>query len=416
MSTPLPVGRVGILERFLDGVSLRKTQRTFLVVVLGVFLAVPGRLNAQNLSRYASCSEKTIRRWLHRDDEGAMPWWSLQMAVITTAIDSGLISPLCLLAIDASFHRKSGKKTENLGSFWNGCAARVERGIEQSCCALIEVQHRQVFPIHARQTRTSSEALGRMEQAADQLEEVLMDLRAVPQITLAAVVADGHYANGEVVEIVTGHDLPFVSKLPRNANLKYVYTGEPLKRPGRQKKFDGKVKFDNLTGFEVVSETPSQRILTQVVWSCHWKRELRVVVIQHLNSAGTVTGYAVLFSTAVTMPAHEVIAWYQSRFEIELVFRDAKQFLGSQDVQVRSQQGIEAHWNLVMLVLNLARIEALQANGGGQGLVFSLEDLKRRAYNALLAQVILSKLGLDDRFEELSSLPSRPLNFGLKAA
>jgi putative transposase len=81
------------------------------------------------------------------------------------------------------------------------------------------------------------------------------------------------------------------------------------------------------------------------------------------------------FSTAVTMPAHEVIAWYQSQVEIQLVFRDVKQFLGSQDIQVRSRQGIKAHQDLVMLVLNLARAEALQANGGGQGLVFRLEDL-----------------------------------------
>ena len=116
------------------------------------------------------------------------------------------------------------------------------------------------------------------------------------------------------------------------------------------------------------------------------------------------------------MPAHEVIALYRSRFEIELIFRDAKQFLGSQDVQLRSQLGIEAHWNVVLLTLNLCRLEALRAAEGGQNLVFSLEDMKRRAYNALLAQVILSKLDLSARFEELEHLPSSPLNFGLKAA
>ncbi|THF69952.1 IS4 family transposase [Deinococcus sp. Arct2-2] len=416
MNTQFPVGLVGILQHVLQAVELRKTQRNFLAVVLSVFLAVPGRLNALNLSRYASCSDRTIRRWLHRDDEGAVPWWSLQMAAVTTAMQSGLISPLCILAIDASFHRKSGKKTANLGSFWNGCATRVERGIEHSCCALIEVQHRQIFPIHARQTRTDPEAPGRMEQITDQLEEVLLDLRAHPQIELAAIVADGDYANISVVETVTGHGFPLVSKLPRNANLKYLYAGEHVKRQGRKKTFDGKVDFHDLRRFEVVCETPTQRLLTQVVWGCHWKRKLRVVVIQQLDPTETVTGYAVLFSTAVTMPAHEVVALYQSRFEIELVFRDEKQFLGSQDVQVRSQQGIEAHWNMVMLALNLARLEALQAAGGGQGLVFSLEDMKRRAYNALLAQVILSNLGLEARFEELDSLPSRPLDFGLKAA
>lgn len=407
---------MGILQHVLWVVPLRTTQRTFLTVLLRVFLAVPGRLNALNLARYASCSESTIRRWLHRDDPGAIPWGSLQLATVTTALESGLMSPLCILAIDASFHRKSGQKTEHLGSFWNGCASRVERGIEQSCCALIDVQHRQAFPIHVRQTRTGSDDPGRLEQATDQLDEVLLDLRTAPQIQLAAVVADGNYAKEPVVETVTGQGLPFISRLPRNANLKYLYDGDHPRRRGRKKKFDGKVDFSDLQRFDWVSETRAERVLTRVVWSVKWKRQLRVVVVQWLGKTGKVTGYAVLFSTAVTMPAHEVVALYRSRFEIELVFRDAKQFLGSQDVQLRSRQGIEAHWNIVMLTLNLCRLEALREAGGGQDLVFSLEDRKRRAYNTLLAQVILSNLALSARFEELEKSPSRPLDFGLKAA
>lgn len=410
------MGLMAILQYVLSAVPLRKTQRNFLTVLLSVFLAVPGRLNVLNLSRYAACSESTIRRWLHRSDPGAIPWGAVHRATVSTAIESGLISPLCVLAIDASFHRKSGQHTAHLGSFWNGCAARTERGIEQSCCALIDVQHRQAFTVDVRQTRTGSEAPSRLEQAADQLDDVLLDLQTVPRLDLAAVVADGNYAKESMVETVTGHGLPFISRFPRNANLKYLYTGEHPRRRGRPKKFDGKVDFSDLQRFDLVSETSTERVWTQVVWSVQWAREVRAVVIQQVGKKGQVTGYAVLFSTAVTMPAHEIMALYRSRFEIELIFRDAKQFLGSQDVQLRSQQGIEAHWNVVLLTLNLCRLEVLRAAGGGQDLVFSLEDMKRRAYNALLAQVILSKLDLSARFEELEHLPSSPLNFGLKAA
>ena len=410
------MGLMAILQYVLSAVPLRKTQRNFLTVLLSVFLAVPGRLNVLNLSRYAACSESTIRRWLHRSDPGAIPWGAVHRATVSTAIESGLISPLCVLAIDASFHRKSGQHTAHLGSFWNGCAARTERGIEQSCCALIDVQHRQVFTVDVRQTRTGSDAPSRLAQAADQLDDVLLDLRTIQQLELAAVVADGNYAKELIVETVTEHGLPFISRFPRNANLKYLYTGEHPRRRGRPKKFDGKVDFSDLQRFDLVSETSTERVWTQVVWSVQWAREVRAVVIQQVGKKGQVTGYAVLFSTAVTMPAHEIMALYRSRFEIELIFRDAKQFLGSQDVQLRSQQGIEAHWNVVLLTLNLCRLEVLRAAGGGQDLVFSLEDMKRRAYNALLAQVILSNLDLSARFEELEHLPFSPLNFGLKAA
>ena len=410
------MGLLGILQHVLSHTTLQKTQRNFLIVVLSVFLAVPGRLNALNLSRYAGCSDRTIRRWLHRKDEGASPWWSLQMQAVNTAIESGLVSPLFLLVIDASFHRKAGTKTDNIGPFWNGVTGHVEQGIEQSCCALIEVQHRQAFAIHARQTSTEPKTGNRMEQAIDQLDEVLLDLQQQPHIQVAAVVVDGNYAHQDFVEAVTSHGLPVVSKMQRNAALKYFKTDGIQKPRGRKRKYDGKVDFDDLSRFDVVSQTPTERVLTAVLWRTHWNCALRVVVIQQLTRSGKVHAYAVLFSTAVTMPAHEVIAFYKSRFEIELVFRDQKQFLGGQDAQVRTQHALEAHWNMVMLMLNLSRLEALRQAGGGQNLVFSLEDMKRRAYNALFAEVILTQLGLEVHLNELDSLASRPLDFGLKAA
>ncbi|OLV15429.1 transposase [Deinococcus marmoris] len=49
-------------------------------------------------------------------------------------------------------------------------------------------------------------------------------------------------------------------------------------------------------------------------------------------------------------------------------------------------------------------------------LVFSYEDIKRRAFNRLFAWRILSNLGLQARFAELEKHPSRPLDLGVKAA
>lgn len=416
MQTQLSAGLISILQHVLNLVSLRKTQRNFLAVVLSVYIAVPGRHNALNLSRYAGCSDRTIRRWHHRDDDGAIPWWDLQMAAVNTAIHSGLVSSLFVLGIDASFQRKSGNKTQNVGSFWNGSTSRSERGMELSCCALIDVQMRQVFPIHAQQTRPKKESSDRLAQYNEQLGAVLSELPRFPAVMLRAVVADGQYAKDLFVNTVTGHGVALVSKLQRNANLKYVYDGPEEQRRGPKRKHDGKVRFDELSRFDVVSENVTERILTQVVWGVQWKRLLRVVVIQVLDHRGHVVNYAVLFSTETTMPAHEIVALYRSRFEIEYVFRDGKQFLGLQDAQMRTRQAIESHWNMALLVMNLARLELLQANGGATGMVFGLEDMKRRAYNALLAQVILSNLGLEARFDELNSNPSGPLNFGLKAA
>ena len=48
--------------------------------------------------------------------------------------------------------------------------------------------------------------------------------------------------------------------------------------------------------------------------------------------------------------------------------------------------------------------------------VCSIEDVKRRAFNALFAQRILANLGLSQRFVELQNHPSKPLDLGVKAA
>ena len=85
--------------------------------------------------------------------------------------------------------------------------------------------------VDVHQTRTGSEAPSHLEQAADQLDDVLLDLQTVAQLDLAAVVADRNYVKAPIVETVMGHGLPCVSRFLCNANLKYLYTGEHWASP-----------------------------------------------------------------------------------------------------------------------------------------------------------------------------------------
>jgi hypothetical protein len=56
------------------------------------------------------------------------------------------------------------------------------------------------------------------------------------------------------------------------------------------------------------------------------------VVVRH-QSTGR---YARLFSTAVALSAQPIYRYDQARFQIEFLFRDAKQFTGLSDCQARS--------------------------------------------------------------------------------
>jgi putative transposase len=156
-------------------------------------------------------------------------------------------------------------------------------------------------------------------------------------------------------------------------------------------------------------------VLTAVLYAPHWKRALRVVVVQRLNYQGDVLSYAVLASTDSSIAALEIKEFYTLRFQMEFIFRDAKQHAGLTTCQLRSAAGLQAHFNTAFLVVNLSRAQAL-IETGNPDFIFSLEDAKRRAYNHLFARHILTNLALEPQFDLLPSLPSNPLDFGIIAA
>jgi putative transposase len=405
---------LAIVAVLLSRLALKSTQKRFLGVMLSVWLALPGRVNAQNLARYSGWSERTFRRWMHVEQTSSS-WLPVHCQVVLEAQSQGVIGQEFILAVDASFIRKSGHHTPGLGSFWNGCASRSERGLELSCAALIDVTTRQAFSLEVRQTQAKGEAADRLTQYQAQLEEVLTFLADVPTVTLQAVVADGQYAKTQFMDTVRAHGHTLISKLQKNANLMYLYQGEHPKRRGPKQRYDGKVNWNDLSRFEVVEQHATERILTQEVWAPHFQRRFRIVVIQKLNASGGVKAQAILWSTDPEMKPLTVLALYRARFEIEFMFRDAKQFTGLNTCQLRSTSGLESHWNTSLLVVSLMRLQALQVAAPGQNLVFSLEDIKRRAYNTLYARHILSHLRLEARFGELESNASGTLDFGLKA-
>ena len=404
-----------IVTTFLAQQVLTVTHSRFLAIVLSIWLALPGRVNAQNLARYSGTSARTFRRWMHRE-EPRSAWVELHLGVVKMAQQQGSIGQDFILAIDASFIRKSGKRTPGLGSFWNGCTSRSERGLELSCAALIDVQTRQAFTLEVRQTQAKQDAPDRLCQYEQQLSELLEHVKAMPNIKLKAVVADGQYAKTQFMDAVKSQGYTFITKLQKNANLLYLYTGEHAQRRGPKQRYDGKVDWNDLTRFEVALDTAGERVLTQEVWGPHFQRRFRVVVIQNLDHHGQVRASAVLCSTDPTMKPLDILALYRARFEIEFLFRDGKQHAGLSTCQLRSTAGLEAHWNTSLLVVSLMRVEALQTADPSHPVVFRLEDRKRRAYNVLYARHILAHLGLEARFGELEANASGTLNFGLKAA
>ncbi len=90
--------------------------------------------------------------------------------------------------------------------------------------------------------------------------------------------------------------------------------------------------------------------------------------------------YVVLFSTAVDLDPLKLYRYYKARFQIEFLFRDAKQFAGLSDCQARSKAKLDFHFNASLSAVTFAKLKARHQSGHGDQ-AFSMASLKWRAFN-----------------------------------
>jgi hypothetical protein len=209
---------------------------------------------------------------------------------------------------------------------------------------------------------------------------------------------DGFYSKKKFVDGVVALDLQMVGKLRSDANLRYLYQG-PQKPRGAKRKYDGKVDLSQLERFSHVCQLEAQlNLYTTVVWHVSLKRQIRLACLVDSRKAGKV-GMALLFSTDVDLEAERILEYYKARFQIEFIFRDAKQFTGLCDAQTRDPKRLDFHFNACLTTLNLAKCEhqlrQQATDTQSQSSPFSMSTYKRIAFNDHLLERFISQLALD---------------------
>ena len=389
-----------------------------------------GKVNFTNLSRYSEWSEKTYRRQYSH----AFNFIGLNARLIGEAIatDATQIS-----AIDCSFIPKSGKATYGLDWFYNGSRSCTEKGLEISVIAVIDVAARRGYSLSVQQTPATNR--GKQTPAFDlsssrraqsktvtwqtleQVQQMLQQLPPKPPTparltridhylkhlqhsrpslppAVKYCAADGFYSKQKFVTGVVALDLHLISKLRSDADLRYLYTGAQKPR-GARRKYDGKVDFKDLSRLTFVEQLEAGLTLyTAVVWHVSLKRQIRIACLVDTRKAGK-TGVALLFSTDVELDAKLMVQYYQARFQIEFIFRDAKQFTGLCDAQTRQPQRLDFHFNASLSALNLAKYQAqlrqAQQDATEPSTPFSMATYKRFAFNDHLLERFIGQLELD---------------------
>jgi DDE superfamily endonuclease len=317
-----------------------------------------------------------------------------------------------IAAQDASFIRKSGKHTFGLDHFFNSCAARAERGLEISTLAVVNVTANCVYTLATAQT-PPSEALLREDKEQTRIDFYVKQLhehRHLLPADITYLAADGFYAKQKYVDGVRACHLHLIVKLCCDADLRFLYMGRREKRGGRPRRYDGKVDFADLSRFQylgTVEEADHLHLYTAALYHVSLKRRLRVVVILDYRDPKK-RRYAALSSTDTALGGKELYRLYRVRFQIEFIFRDAKQFTGLLDCQARDRQALDFHFNVALATLNVARAEAILALEGMQLGLYHINSL--RSTHPLLIISMANRAGICSRH-----LPGKLVSGRLKA-
>ena len=380
----------------------KKPQQKFLAHLVGLRLMLPGHATFRNLSRYSVYHERTFARWYASDFD----FVALNKAAIIHVIPPEHAQAL---VIDASFVSKSGKKTSGLDRFWNGSHRRTEKGLELSALAWLDITDNCAYCLSAEQTpptdKTTASEATRIDVYLEQLARVVSEhhLRH-----LRYVITDGYDSKQKFLRGVRALGLEHIGKLRLDANLRYLYAGPQRPGPGRPKTYDGKVHWANLTQWEKVATDDDDIVLYyQVLNHIQFQRNLRVVLVVDTKNKRK----AVLFSTDLNLDALPIYRYYKARFQIEFLFRDAKQFTGLTDCQARSQAKLHLHFNASLSAVTLAKLDVRQQHGDTTA-AFSMASLKRRAFNQHLIERISQHLAEGHSLEKSSPDYEELCNYG----
>ena len=388
-----------ILEKMTD---VAKPQKKFLMTLILTILLMRGKVNFRNMSRYSDLHEKTYSRQFRQSFNFAD--FNKRLVEETVPCHHEKIA-----VMDCSFIPKSGKETYGLGFFYDSSHDQAAQGLEISNLAVIDVTDNTGYSISGWQTPPQKEIARLIADQrsaasdAQQEEEITRvdfyaqhlrrDAAYLPD-DVKYLVVDGYYTKSKFVNAVDEVDLHTIGKLRHDANLRYLYAG-PQKKFGARRKYDGKVKFADLSRLEYIGEVDTDiHLYTAVVNNVNLKRNIRLVYVLNLRNKKK-PGYALLFSTDTELEAQTIYRYYKARFQIEFIFRDAKQFTGLSDCQARRQESLDFHFNAALTALNLAKVDAYCSFGYDPDTPFSMATQKIVYFNEHLLEKVFSILDLD---------------------
>ena len=398
------------IKPILSQMSISKPQLKFLLILFSTIMILRGRMNHRNMSRYSILHEKSFSRNFKKPFDFA----ELNHRLILETIPE---ENKKMAAIDASFVPKSGKHSYGIDYFWSGVAGKSKKGQEISSLAIVDLDYNTAYNLSVEQTPSGNEIGKKEENRIDfYLQQIQRNQNYLRAHCILYIATDGFYSKTRFIDGLVGLGFHQIGRLRDDANLRYLHKGSHERRRGAKKKYDGKVKYDDLSRWQFVSEIePGVSLYTADLNSPRFKRNLRVVYLLNQRNSKK-HRYALFFSTDLNLDPLDIFNMYRARFQIEFIFRDAKQFTGLTDCQARSKDALNFHFNASLSTLNLLKKQDREQAENSNSKVCSIASWKARYFNKHLLDRFISHLDLNPIFIKNTPQYEELINYGAISA
>jgi len=376
-------------------------------------LSIKGRITMLGLSRWSEKggSYRTINRFFH----SKIDWLAINWIVIKSNLLQGKVY---ILAGDEVVVSKSGKKTYGIDLYYSSIQNQVIRSIAFLQLVLIDVNTRKAYPLSTQQivkenkegckktkiekNTRAGRPLGSINKDKKEVElskylifiqtaikSVLELIRA--NLSITYFVFDGEFGYNGALQMVKQTGLELISKLQKNSALYYPYEGEQ-KSKGARRKYGDKIDYTNIDDKYLKESKTEKNIITKIyqIEMLHklFADRLNIVIVQKTNTTTDKIGHIVLFSSDLNLDYLKIIDYYSLRFQIEFVFRDAKQHWGMEDFMNVKEVAVNNGANLSTFMVNISH--SLHKNFNNEEM--SVLDIKAHFHGLKYAQEVFKLL------------------------
>jgi len=381
--------------------DIGKWQSDFLQENFDLQCKMRGRHNFLNMSRYSDLNEGTF----HNNYDKDFNFFDFNLLLSEQYSSSERIT-----AFDPSHISKSGKHTPGTGLYWSGCAGHNKWGLEIGGFASVDIVNNTAMHLEANQTLGQEEYPNLLVYYAALVCFHAEKLKKVSKY----LAVDAYFSRFPFVEEVCATGLEIICRLRDDANLLYPYVGPHPKRQGAKTKYIGKFDPRNLDEayFTCCVEEEDYRIFEATLYSVALKRYIRVAVMHVYNEDGSIKLHNIYFSTDLTLSGIDIYCYYKARYQIEFLYRDAKQYAGLEHCQSKSETKLHFHFNTALTTVSIAKAIYHLSQPIEQRNPFSMADIKTQYFNELMFDLIISKCGISPHEPKIISIKKNVLNFG----